>query len=274
METKIDYSKVSEAIDFYKGKGFKHIEVPWIVSYEADSITTPKDVRRFRCSLDEKYTGNHIASGEQGFLELILEGRLKEGKYCCATPCYRDEKNIDDLHKTSFFKVELIDYLGKQSGFASQDKEDKMIEIANEFFSKYLKTDAIKTSSGKDIISKTQGIELGSYGHNSYKGFHWIYGTGVAEPRLSSVLSLAPKGYHEKDIPLSEFESADKIYEEVLEFRDSLNQGVKIMSLLELSDIMGAIEGYIEKNFPELSLDDLLKMKEATRKTFKSGMRK
>ncbi len=274
METKIDYSKVSEAIDFYKGKGFEHIEVPWIVSYEADSITAPKGVRRFRCSLDEKYTGNHIASGEQGFLELILEGRLKEGKYCCATPCYRDEKNIDELHKMSFFKVELIDYLEQQPGFTSHDKEEQMIDTANEFFSKYLKTEVIDTLTGKDIISKAQGIELGSYGHNSYKGFHWIYGTGVAEPRLSSVLSLEPKGYHEKDIPRSEFGSADKIYEEVLEFRDSLKQKIKLMSLLELSDLIGAIEGYTEKNFPGFSLDDLLKMKEATRKAFKNGRRK
>jgi hypothetical protein len=274
MEIGIDYPKIAQAIEFYDSKGFRYIEVPWIVSEESDSATAPKEVRRFRCFLDNNYTGNHIASGEQGFLELILEGRLSNGKYCCATPCYRDEKVVDEIHKRSFFKVELIDYLGKAEKFESYNKEKQLIETSNEFFSKYLQTEIIGTLSGRDIISKNEKIELGSYGHRSYKTYHWIYGTGIAEPRLSYVLSLKQKGYHKKDIPHEEFGSAEKIYEELLEFKDSLNQGIKIMSLLELSDIIGAIEGYTEKNFPEMSLDDLLEMKEATRRSFGSGKRR
>ena len=45
------------------------------------------------------------------------------------------------------------------------------------------------------------------------------------------------------------------------------------MVLNELSDIIGAVEGYLIKHHPSLTLSDLLKMKELTARAFTSGAR-
>lgn len=45
------------------------------------------------------------------------------------------------------------------------------------------------------------------------------------------------------------------------------------MIILELSDTIGAIELYLEKNHPSLSLNDLKKMSDLTRRSFESGER-
>lgn len=79
--------------------------------------------------------------------------------------------------------------------------------------------------------------------------------------------------YHVADIPRGEFGEVSKIVEEVLELQDAVDQGAELMALNELSDIIGAIEGYLEKHHPTLTLPDLLKMKELTARAFKSGHR-
>lgn len=81
-------------------------------------------------------------------------------------------------------------------------------------------------------------------------------------------------GYHLADIAKQEYGTIGKIQEEVLELQDAYAQGVKLMVLQELSDIIGAVEGYLEKDFPNITLDDLIKMNETTRRAFKSGHRK
>ena len=47
----------------------------------------------------------------------------------------------------------------------------------------------VKTEEGLDI--ELNGIEIGSYGYRSYKDFHWIYGTALAEPRFSLAAGFA-----------------------------------------------------------------------------------
>ena len=53
-------------------------------------------------------------------------------------------------------------------------------------------------------------------------------------------------------------------------------QNNRIMTLIELSDLVGAIQGFLEKEFAHtVNLNDVLKMKEATRSgAFLSGERK
>lgn len=81
-------------------------------------------------------------------------------------------------------------------------------------------------------------------------------------------------GYHLKEIPKGIFGDSSKIYEEVLELIDSEEQKSKIMALNELSDLIGAIKGYLDKNFKDISLDDLIIMSKITEKVFKDGTRK
>lgn len=78
-------------------------------------------------------------------------------------------------------------------------------------------------------------------------------------------------GYHLETIPKGEFGTASKIREEFLEFEDALNQNNTIMAIQELSDLLGAMEGYLA-NY-NLSLGDLNTMKEVTKQVFKTGYR-
>ena len=191
----IDYRKIAEAVDYYRGLGYKYTEVPWIVSRGATSITKPDWCRNF-----ETYMGDLVASGEQSFLEIRAH---LQGKYVCVTPCFRDEKVVDDFSRNWFMKVELINVKPKYPDLAS-----KMIMMdAFGFYQKYGKVSIEMTDEGMDL--QMNGIEIGSYGFRSkkanYRGedfmigidwndpftegeFVWAYGTGCAEPRLSQAI--------------------------------------------------------------------------------------
>ena len=77
-------------------------------------------------------------------------------------------------------------------------------------------------------------------------------------------------GYHNNQIPRGQFGEFSKIKEEFLEAEDALEQENKIMLLVELSDLIGAIEGYCLNNF-NISIEDLIKMKESTKRAFTDG---
>jgi ornithine carbamoyltransferase len=87
-------------------------------------------------------------------------------------------------------------------------------------------------------------------------------------------VSIDNIGYHTVDIPKGVYGESSKILEEVNELIDAENQGANIMALNELSDIIGAINGYLEKNHPTITLNDLIKMSEITKRAFVSGHRK
>jgi len=80
-------------------------------------------------------------------------------------------------------------------------------------------------------------------------------------------------GYHLKEISKGVYGDLSKIKEEYEEFLDSLEQQNPILSLVELSDLIGAIEGYVKKNF-NLTLPNLIDMSHATKRAFESGERK
>lgn len=79
-------------------------------------------------------------------------------------------------------------------------------------------------------------------------------------------------GYHISKIEKGTFGELSKIKEELDEAFDAEKQGVKIMLLLELSDMIGAIKAVAEKNGS--SLDDLIKMQKITERVFLDGSRK
>lgn len=79
-------------------------------------------------------------------------------------------------------------------------------------------------------------------------------------------------GYHLRKINKGVLGELSKIKEELEEAEDAQSQGVKIMLLVELSDMIGAIKAVAEKNGS--SLEDLLAMQAVTERAFKSGERK
>jgi hypothetical protein len=180
----IDYSKIASAVTYYEAKGYKQIEVPWIVSLDTMLATRPKGARLF-----STFAGELVASGEQSFIE--IRDSLKPGKYQCVTPCFRDEPVKDELHRQYFIKNELIWVLNSYE--FSQPHLESVIQDALNFFKQYGTAEVVdapifNAHYNKDI--ELNGIEVGSYGFRIHEGFHWIYGTGCAEPRLTMAMDL------------------------------------------------------------------------------------
>lgn len=177
----VDYRKLADAQTYYAHRGYSEIAVPWILGYEAYCATRPPDRKEFFC-LD----GYLNASGEQGFLQLMLDGK-RLGKHCCVTACFRDEPELDATHHRYFVKLELIDT------DASAENLAKMISDAKEFIHTYIPVNVIPTNpegTAFDIVDASEGIELGSYGIRTYGKYSWIYGTGIALPRLDTAINL------------------------------------------------------------------------------------
>jgi hypothetical protein len=81
-------------------------------------------------------------------------------------------------------------------------------------------------------------------------------------------------GYHVKPINKGQLGQFSKIREEFEEAQDAFEQGATIMLMCELADIIGAIECYLLYQHPTMTLADLLKMKDLTKKAFKDGDRR
>lgn len=81
-------------------------------------------------------------------------------------------------------------------------------------------------------------------------------------------------GYHIKNIKKCNYGSMGKIQEELEELSDAHRQGSRIMMLVELADIYGALEGFLQENFPDMQMHDLKKFSDITKRAFKEGVRK
>lgn len=80
-------------------------------------------------------------------------------------------------------------------------------------------------------------------------------------------------GYHLREIPRGELGEGSKIQEEVSEFLDAIEQGSRVMELVELSDMLGATQAYLDKHHPGYTLDDLRTFCGITKRAFASGRR-
>lgn len=80
-------------------------------------------------------------------------------------------------------------------------------------------------------------------------------------------------GYHLKEIPKGVVGEVSKILEEVIELQDAHNQDVKIMCLIEMSDLYGALDLYRRNHHPEIGMRDLEAMYLITRRVFENGKR-
>jgi hypothetical protein len=81
-------------------------------------------------------------------------------------------------------------------------------------------------------------------------------------------------GYHLAKIQKGEYGFSSKLREEVEELQDAEAQQNRLMALIELADLVGAIDGYLKRQFPSFSIDDLRKMADATHSAFMDGTRK
>jgi hypothetical protein len=181
----IDYVLIGKVIDQYKELGFKFIDVPWAVSKEAIDATIPESRKYYK--FDYNYL---VGSAEQSFIQMMLDGKLESGSYMAATPCFRDNFE-DEFHQKCFFKVELIkvlDIMDKESvGPHSLPYIDGMVRMVTSVLCQYTQKEISCRDTKDGVDLEIDCIEIGSYGKREYKNFSWIYGTGIAEPRFSSI---------------------------------------------------------------------------------------
>lgn len=178
----IDYSIIADSNKFYEDRGYARIESPWTVTKEVSEITKPVGAREFQ--LVHENNKVLVASGEQSFLYLYLKEFLPKGKFQTTTPCFRFEK-FDTFHTKYFVKTELIQ--------TDKTTEEDLIKVINDswfFFAQYFPAHHlhIKKQSNGSYDIQFHDIELGSYGIRSCDFLTWIYGTGVAEPRMSQTM--------------------------------------------------------------------------------------
>jgi len=65
-------------------------------------------------------------------------------------------------------------------------------------------------------------------------------------------------GYHIRNIPKGIVGEFSKVSEEFLEFEDAVEQTSVVMALVELSDLIGAIEAFLATNQKEKLFNDLI----------------
>jgi len=80
-------------------------------------------------------------------------------------------------------------------------------------------------------------------------------------------------GYHTRAIDKGVLGEFSKIQEEWEELLDARQQGAKVLELCELSDLYGAIDLYLTKQYG-MSINDIKQMSEMTASAFMAGTRK
>ncbi len=191
----MNYENIANAVKFYQERGYVYLDdAPWLVDDRAYYATKPKGAVDLTLNaenilLRDRYP---VASGEQSFIQMILDGQPIK-RAICVTPCWRYEPKVDMLHRKYFMKAELINAQDVDEGHLIH-----MIHDASTFFEQYFPVRVVKTDDGYDIVEKGSRFELGSYGIRELavpgvgpgvtRIHRWIYGTACAEPRLSTAL--------------------------------------------------------------------------------------
>lgn len=165
-------------IDMYSKLGYNFIDVPFIVDKEVSNLTKPIDIP----NLHHNDRLVYIGSGEQSFVQMILDGKLSSGKYMCLTPCYRSEPVLDELHHLMFLKLELIN-IGTNSF-------EEILMDCQKVLQYHTKSMVYRYVHRIGIDLMCNDVEIGSYGLRSVELQNgqevvYSYGTGLALPRFN-----------------------------------------------------------------------------------------
>lgn len=97
---------------------------------------------------------------------------------------------------------------------------------------------------------------------------------GTPHSRLTNMAddTFVP-GYHLVPIRKGELGELSKIQEELDELSDGFAQGDRILMAVELADLYGAMELFIEKHLPGVTMADVARFSAITRRAFANGRR-
>lgn len=181
------WENLTRVADFHKQDGYQDMPMPWVASQRAMEVTLPPGVSA--TTLDG--TRLLVGSAEQAFIDCMLTGVLKPGKWMTITPCFRHEIQYDDLHLPYFMKLELIHYMPVGNARHHMNAMIAQAQAGCEYLlgttAPAARTQLVKTDMGWDL--NLAGHEIGSYGVRLFEGHCWVYGTGLAEPRFSTLMS-------------------------------------------------------------------------------------
>lgn len=164
---------LAAAINFYESIGYKALSVPYIINKEFIDLT-------FEGTSETYLPTNqcYVGSAEQSFFSILND--LEDGAYMALTPCVRSDVE-DETHQKIFLKLELCT-IGPTT---RNIQEDALIFFRSiGLYCKKVNTDL-----------EYDGIELGSYGTRDFFNREYQYGTGLAEPRTSYVMSKIKEKY-------------------------------------------------------------------------------
>lgn len=197
--SRLNWNRLNDAMNFYQNRGYEAIDVPWVVSPAASNSTKPAQGVNLEVVPDHTHGtwGVLPASGEQGFVELMFQGKLKgelinrikehRGRFVTLTPCFRQEPAYHGGTCPWFMKVELI-----LVGEASRLSVLSLLNDAQEFMDRYSLRRTEVVEMGPDMWDiELNGVEVGSYGPRVCGEYAWTYGTGIAEPRFAWALKAA-----------------------------------------------------------------------------------
>lgn len=187
------YELIIQAKNYYEKLLYNYVNLEWAIEEEYVNITFDKSYKLDSLCL--------IGSAEQAFLKEAINKNIKEKKlYQSITPCFRNETNVDKYHQKYFLKLELF-YFFKADSFDIYGEEtkfvlNKFLNDAYNFFSLYTyETDLTYTQpklkeNEYEVDINLFDIEIGSYGirYNPENKIKWVYGTGLALPRFTTVL--------------------------------------------------------------------------------------
>lgn len=281
----INWARLGRGVEHYKTSvNALYVEVPWWATKAAIDITRPADASAYTLDRNGKQL---VASGEQSFLYQRMKGYLHPGTlYQSITPCWREEAQ-DALHRKHFMKLELFAFADSTTPLV--EPLSRVVWAATKFFLTETRRDVHQVSvahngaiadTSVDLVANVEGqqYELGSYGLRCAPEVGtWLYATGCAEPRTTMAARPAPSrfppnpGYHLAEIPRGVYGQLSKVEEELREAQDAEAQGVDLMVLLELSDLLGATAAVAERMGS--SLDDLIAMMKVTKRAFEAGDR-
>lgn len=181
MKLSIDTHLLNTAQAYYAKQGFIDTPTPWLVSETAYMVTCPPDIDHRRWHGPEDTF--HVASAEQGFIEMLHAGQPIPERAQSTTPCFRWEEQFDELHLPFFYKTELYDANHDETALFT------MISLAKALFLQLGVASAVQpmADGSYDLVCDQTGIELGSYGIRKFDRHIWTYGTGMALPRFEYV---------------------------------------------------------------------------------------
>ena len=212
-----NYNRIGQAQAFYKGRGYQNVETPWLVTPQAVRATLPVPK-----VMMETVRGVLVGSGEQSFIQHMMDGTLEPGMYQTTTPCFYD---IADHHSPKYMgasedrpysmQVELLIY--KPNDVRTYYEKILNDAMACLFEISDVDTfDASQTDEGFDIAF--QGIVLGSFGVRQMGDHLWIYGTGLIEPRFSQALhTLTQEPETQPEASVAPQEASEEVPQEPVE---------------------------------------------------------